>query len=430
MDTVDRIHELEKFGSMLGLERISRLLSMLGNPEKDLKCIHVAGTNGKGSVCMYIYEMLRAEGYKVGLYTSPFLEVFNERIQFDGRMITDEEVDFYTGKVFKAVDEMKSQGLESPTEFEVITAAAFLYYKEMNADYVVLEVGLGGRLDATNVITSPLVSVITSISFDHTERLGNTLALIAGEKAGIIKEGCPVVSSARAVEAYNVIKGKAEEKGCEFYTTRFIQYNTKYETINGSRFDVTILDKAFTDLEISMIGKHQNENAICALTAVLVMKKNGLKISDEAIYKGLKKAKQIGRYEVMSKEPLVIIDGAHNPDGARTLREATQPILRGKKILMVCGMLADKDTRAALSEFTKISKDFIVTTVPNPRKMNPNDLASQIEEFGRSTYIAAEPYEAIQLAEEMGRSFDATIYCGSLYLIGHIRSLMRGKKNV
>ena len=194
MDAVSKIHEFEKFGSILGLERMSSLMHELGDPQDDLRCIHVAGTNGKGSVCKYIYEVLQAQGYRVGLYTSPFLEVFNERIELDHQFISDEDLELYTDRVLEKVKVLTDRGEDSPTEFEVITAVAFLYFKEKDADFVVLEVGLGGIGDSTNIIKDPLVSVITSISFDHTDRLGNTLTEIAGNKAGIIKAGHPVVT--------------------------------------------------------------------------------------------------------------------------------------------------------------------------------------------------------------------------------------------
>ncbi|MBR3260117.1 MAG: bifunctional folylpolyglutamate synthase/dihydrofolate synthase, partial [Firmicutes bacterium] len=187
MDAIAKIHEFEKFGSILGLERMTSLMHELGDPQDDLKCIHVAGTNGKGSVCKYVYEILEAQGYRTGLYTSPFLEVFNERIELDHEFISDEDLQTYTDRVLEKVKVLTDRGEDSPTEFEVITAVAFLYFKEKKADYVVLEVGLGGIGDSTNLIKEPLVSVITSISFDHTDRLGNTLAEIAGNKAGIIK---------------------------------------------------------------------------------------------------------------------------------------------------------------------------------------------------------------------------------------------------
>ncbi len=189
MDAISKIHEFLRFGTVLGLERMNALLSKLDNPQEDLKVIHVAGTNGKGSVCRYIYEALREAGYRTGLYTSPYLEVFNERIEMDGAYISDEDLEQLTNRVLEKVEEMTAEGLESPTEFEVVTAIAFLYFSEKKADYVVLEVGLGGRGDSTNVVKKPLASVITSISLDHTDRLGNTIGEIAAEKAGIIKEG-------------------------------------------------------------------------------------------------------------------------------------------------------------------------------------------------------------------------------------------------
>lgn len=197
MDAISKIHEFLRFGSVLGLERMNVLLEKLGNPHRDLAVIHVAGTNGKGSICRYVYEVLQAGGYQTGLYTSPYLEVFNERIEFDGSYITDQELELYTAKVLEKAREMVEEGLESPTEFEVVTAIAFLYFREKQADYVVLEVGLGGRGDSTNVVEQPLCSIIASISLDHTDRLGDTIAAIAGEKAGIIKAGCPVITGHR-----------------------------------------------------------------------------------------------------------------------------------------------------------------------------------------------------------------------------------------
>jgi dihydrofolate synthase/folylpolyglutamate synthase len=217
MDAIEKIHEFERFGSVLGLERMNIILEKLGNPQDELKVIHVAGTNGKGSVCKYIYEVLEAAGYRTGLYTSPFLEVFNERIELDGRYITDDELQSYTDRVLEKSREMVAEGHDSPTEFEVVTAIALLYFKEQNCDYVVLEVGLGGRGDSTNVVKAPLCSVIASISLDHTDRLGDTIAKIAFEKAGIIKEDCPVVISTDKKDARDVFVEKAKECHADIY---------------------------------------------------------------------------------------------------------------------------------------------------------------------------------------------------------------------
>ena len=254
---ITKIHAFGKFGSILGLERMNVLLELLGNPQEDLKVLHVAGTNGKGSICRYLYCALQAAGYKTGLYISPYIEVFNERIEAGGSYISDEDLAAYTDRVLEKVKVMEASGQQSPTEFEVITAVAFLYFKEQNCDYVVLEVGLGGRGDSTNVCKEPLISVIASISFDHMDRLGNTLAEIAAEKAGIIKDGCPVITSCEAEEALAVIRAAAEEHQSMYTETRHVPYTIKKESLTGYTFDVDFQGVEFHDLEISMTGEHQ-----------------------------------------------------------------------------------------------------------------------------------------------------------------------------
>ena len=428
---IDKIHEFQRFGSILGLERMNSLLKLLGNPQDELKIIHVAGTNGKGSTCRYIYSVLQAAGYKTGLYTSPFLEVFNERIELDGRYITDEDLAAYTDRVLDCAEKMVARGEHSPTEFEVVTAIAFLYFKEKGCDYAVMEVGLGGRGDSTNVCRSPLISVITSISYDHTDRLGNTLAEIAAEKAGIIKEGCPVVTSAEADEALKVIEDKASELGCMYFETRHIPYTVKAQGLAGSTFDVNIQGVSFDNLEISMPGEHQIKNAICALSALNILEERGnVNLHRDAVYRGLKAARQTGRFEVMSakyEKPIVIIDGAHNPDGAAALRRAVNEYLPGKKILMVTGMLADKDTESILREFTSITDTFIATEPDNPRKLDAESLKTEIQALGASCESIHDCRAAVREASEKAAAedFDAVLYAGSLYMIGAVRGLLR-----
>ena len=426
---IEKIHKFERFGMILGLERMDSLLKLLGNPQDDLKIIHVAGTNGKGSICRYIYSVLQAGGYKTGLYTSPFLEVFNERIELDGKYISNEDLAVYTDRVLKCVETMTQRGEQSPTEFEVVTAIAFLYFKEKGCDYAIMEVGLGGSGDSTNVCKAPLISVIASISYDHTDRLGNTLAEIAGEKAGIIKEGCPVVTSAEAPEALEVIERKAEELGCMYFETRHVPYTVKSQDLGGSVFDVNIQGVTYENLEISMLGEHQIKNAICALAALSIIEERGdVSLHRDDIYKGFKAAKQIGRLEVMSaqeKVPVVIIDGAHNPDGAASLRKAMKEYMPDKKILMVTGMLADKDTESILREFTAITDRFIATEPENPRKLDSESLKDKIEAMGASCESISDCREAVKAAEERGKDFDAILYAGSLYMIGAIRGLLR-----
>lgn len=426
---IGKIHEFEKFGSILGLERMNELLEILGNPQDELKVIHVAGTNGKGSTCKYIYSVLQECGYKTGLYTSPFLELFNERIELDGEYISDEDLAIYTDRVLAAVKEMTEAGKQSPTEFEVITAIAFLYFKEKKADYVVLEVGLGGRGDSTNVCKKPLVSVITSISYDHTDRLGDTLAEIASEKAGIIKDGSPVVTSAEADEALAVIERTAAERGSMYFETRNLPCRITEETFGGYKFDLTVQGVTFDSLEISMLGEHQVKNAGAAVAALCIMEENGdVKIPREALYSGLKKAQQNGRFELMSKsgeKPMLIIDGAHNPDGALALKKTMNEFCADKKILMVTGMLADKDTSHILGEFTQITSEFIVTEPKNPRKMATNELKEKIEGFGGKVLYSGECSEAFEYAMKKSAEYDVILFAGSLYLIGEIRTLLR-----
>lgn len=429
MDAIAKIHEFEKFGSILGLERMTSLMYELGDPQDDLKCIHVAGTNGKGSVCKYIYEILESQGYRTGLYTSPFLEIFNERIELDHQFISDEDLQIYTDRVLEKVKVLTDRGEDSPTEFEVITAVAFLYFKEKKADYVVLEVGLGGIGDSTNIIKEPMVSVITSISFDHTDRLGNTLAEIAANKAGIIKDNCPVVTSAKAQEALEVIREKAKECGSELYETHDIKAEIVNESLRGTSFDVTLGAK-YIGLRISMIGEHQIENAVCALKAIEILQdERDIEIGIDAIYDGLGKAKQIGRFEIMSSDPLVIIDGAHNPDGARTLREGYDKLLNGKKILMITGMLKDKDTEHIVGEFCRVANDFIATEPENPRKMSSDELKSLLIRQGGRAEAIADNKAALDRAYELVPEYDGIICAGSLYLIGKLRSFIRNRNN-
>ena len=426
---IDKIHEFQRFGSILGLERMNSLLKLLGNPQDELKIIHVAGTNGKGSTCRYIYSVLQAAGYKTGLYTSPFLEFFNERIELDGKYISDDDLAEYTDRVLKCAEIMVARGEQSPTEFEVITAIAFLYFKEKGCDFAVMEVGLGGRGDSTNVCKSPLISVITSISYDHTDRLGNTLAEIAAEKAGIIKEGCPVVTSAEADEALKVIEEKAAECGSMYFETRHIPYTVRAKSLEGISFDTVIQGVPFENIELSMLGEHQIKNAICALSALNILEEQGdVALHRDAIYRGLKAARQTGRFEVMSakdEKPIVVIDGAHNPDGASALRKAVNEYLTGKKILMVTGMLADKDTESILKEFTAITDSFISTEPENPRKMDAESLKAEIEAMGADCESFPDCREAVRAAAERGKDFDAVLYAGSLYMIGAIRGLLR-----
>lgn len=425
MDAIKRIHEFDRFGSILGLERMKLLLKKLNHPEKELRVIHVAGTNGKGSVCQYLYRALLENGYQTGLFISPFIEKFHERIQFAGSYITDEELQSYTEQVVAKTEEMVAEGFDSPTEFEVVTAIALLYFAKKKADPVILEVGLGGRGDSTNIVEKPLVSIITSISYDHMQQLGNTLAEIAGEKAGIIKPGVPVVSNVAEREAAAVIARKAYEKGCVLYDAAKLKYNLRQMSAAGAALDLHIYGTDYADVRISMAGKHQAENAKTALTALEILRKQGIiKVSRDRLYKGIALAKQPGRFETVQENPRIILDGAHNEAGAGALREAAASCFPGQKILLVTGILADKDIEAVTDELRQITKDFIVTEPDNPRKLPADELAQILSRKGARCRIAANAEEAFRIAVNT-ENMDVIIFAGSLYLIGKIRELCK-----
>lgn len=429
MGAIERIHGLEVFGSVLGLERMTELLNSLGNPEKELKCIHIAGTNGKGSTSRFIYEVLQANGYKVGLYTSPFIQVFNERIEFNHKLISDEDLEIYTNKVMEHVEKIVALGHDSPTEFEVVNAIAFLYFKEKKADYVVLEVGLGGRGDSTNVIKNPLISVITTISKDHMDRLGNTLEAIAGEKAGIIKSGCPVVSCVSHEGAKQVIINKSKEMDSNFYDVSKIEYNVEEETVLKTRFTTTLMGKTLENLQLTMLGEHQIKNAITAIAALLILlEEKKIQLKEESIYQGLNCAKNIGRFEVMGEKPWLILDGAHNEEGAKSLYKAVKKLFAGKKILMVVGVLADKDVSAIVETFSCITSDFIATKPDNPRALGEEELCKLFLDEGMKCMTCKSGADAVEFVKLCGSGFDVVLFAGSLYLIGEIRRLLENDK--
>lgn len=425
---IEKIHEFSKFGSVLGLERMTELLSLLDNPQDQLKVIHVAGTNGKGSVCRYIYSVLLEEGYKTGIYISPFIENFNERIEIDRVCISDEDLAVYTDRVLEAVSIMIKEGLQSPTEFEVITALALLYFKEKACDYVVLEVGLGGSGDSTNVCRKPLMTVITSISMDHMDRLGNTIEEIAAEKAGIIKDGCPVVTSASDVRALRVIERTAEEHKSMFFETTNLPIRITEEGISGSCFDVDVQGVSFEGVRIAMAGRHQIDNAVAAMCALSIMEERGdVRVSRRALYAGLAAARQPGRMEVFTEEkgPITIIDGAHNPAGAKALKDAVGSFCTDKKILMVIGVLADKDVKGMMDHFTDMTEDFIVTQPDNPRRLKAESLADMLRSRGCTCIEAPDIKQAYKEACQRKDKYDVIIYAGSLYMIGKVRTMIR-----
>lgn len=426
---IDRIHEFNRFGMVLGLDRMEELLRRLGNPQDDLKVIHVAGTNGKGSVSKYLEEGLSACGYKMGLYTSPYIETFNERIRYDGADISDEDLEYYGQKVVSAAEAMVADGLDSPTEFEVVTAIAFLYFADRQADITILEVGLGGIGDSTNVVKSPLASVITSISYDHMAQLGSSLAEIAVNKAGIIKTGCPVIANVPQRDAAKIIARKAYAMGSRLYDISGIRAAVSDETPFSQKVSMELYEKSYSDVEISMVGRHQAENLKTALATLEILRKSGaVKLDREALYEGLKRARQPGRFEVISENPLVIIDGAHNEAGAQALQETMAQHFAGKKILLVAGILADKEIDSIVKFLTKITDHIIVTEPDNPRKLAAEKLAEHVAEFGAAAEVVSDVEAAVHRAKALADGYDVILFAGSLYLIGDVRRLWRNER--
>lgn len=422
------IHESHKFGMRLGLDNIKKLLELLGNPQNNLKIIHVAGTNGKGSTCSFISSILKESGYKVGLYTSPFLETFTERIRVNGENIREEEVGKIVSLIKEKIEIMVSEGYSYPTEFEIVTAMAFYYYNQEKVDFVALEVGLGGRYDATNVIDKPVVSAITSISLDHTGILGDTLGKIAFEKGGIIKEDCPTIVYPQQEEASEVIKNICAEKKSKYIECDFKNIEIKSSNINSQIYSCNINGKELRDLEIKLIGDHQIKNSIVALNVIEYL--NDIKItniSEENIRKGLLETKWPGRIEKISENPMFIIDGAHNEEGAKSLANSIDKYFGNKNKILVIGMLEDKDIESVLDLLIPKFNNVITTTPDNPRAIDANKLKEKIERYNIEVTCKPNIKEAVDYALEISNKDDVIISAGSLYMIGNVRTIIVNK---
>ena len=420
------IEESHKFGIRLGLENSLKLLELLGNPQEKLKIIHVAGTNGKGSVCSFISNALQAQGYKVGLYTSPYLEKFTERIRINGENIPEEDVARIVTLMREKIEQMVEEGIAYPTEFEIETAMAFYYYWEQGVDYVALEVGLGGRYDATNVIKDCLASVIVSLSLDHIGILGDTLAKIAYEKAGIIKPNGITISYKQKDEAAQVIKDVCKEQNSEYIEVDFDSINVKKSDISSQIFDCVVDGEKFEDMEIQLIGDHQVNNAVLALTVLKTIRdKRGVKITNEAIKKGFYDTKWPGRIEKIKDNPVFIIDGAHNEDGAKSLKNALEKNFKGKKLTFLIGMLADKDIDSVLDLLMDKFQKVVTTTPDSDRAISCEELKSKIEKYGKDVVAIPKIEDAVKYVIDNAKEDEVIIAAGSLYMIGHIRSLVK-----
>lgn len=428
-ETIEKINSFQKYGSQLGLDRILRLLELLGNPQNTMKIIHVAGTNGKGSVCRFLYSVLQENGYKVGLFTSPYLVRINEKIEFNGFEISHEDLAICTDEVLEKVDQMLKEGMDSPTEFELITAISFVYFSKQRIDFLILEVGLGGKGDSTNVMDKPVISVITSISYDHMEYLGDTLEEIAKVKSGIIKKGVPIVFNVADEDAASTIKEVAMIKGSKSVEVKKNTYKLIERSLNGYTFDTTIEGDEYKKLFISMIGEHQVENAICALSVIKVLEDEQIiKMNRDKVYAGMGKARQIGRLEIMRKEPYVIIDGAHNEAGVEALAMTLKHHFQRDKILMVIGMLSDKKIDKLIEKFGMITDEFVATEPDNPRKLSAEELSSRVQKSGKRCIAIPIIKEACSYAVNKLPSYDVIVFAGSLYLIGKVREILKNEE--
>lgn len=411
-ETLAYIHSAMRLGSRPGLQRITDLLHRLGDPQKQLRCLHVAGTNGKGSTCRMMQAVLTAAGYRCGLYTSPYVIEFRERIQCDGAMIPQEDLARIVTRVREITDPMSPE--EKPTEFELITAAAFCWYAEQKVDVLVLEVGLGGRLDATNVIEKPLVSVVTHIDLDHTELLGDTKEAIAAEKGGIIKWGCPVVTGGQTAGVTATLRRIAAERNAPF-------------TEAGTPTDISVsaAGTSFTcrgvSYTVGMPGEHQAVNASLAIEALAA---SGLSVPDEALRRGLSAAFMPARTEILRRSPLVMLDGSHNPDGVSALA-ALLTRLSVSGAVGIVGMMADKDIDRALEQVTPYFDHLIAVTVrSNPRSLTAEAMLEKLRGKVKNAYAAPDIASAVTMAAALAEDKPLIIF-GSLYLAGEIREPLR-----
>ena len=429
-EAMEKINSLLVFGSKPGLKRVGELMERLGSPEKMLRFVHVAGTNGKGSVCAYLSCILQQAGYKTGLFISPFVVDFRERFQINGEMIPEERLAELVEMIFPVVEQMKDEG-KIITEFEFVFAVAIAWYCREKCDVVVLETGLGGRFDATNIIDTPLASVIMSISLDHTAILGDTYEKIAFEKCGIIKpDGITVLYGDQPEGVTEVVRAVAEKQHNRLLIADPASVQKISTGLDGTHFrfrEDVYEEGAKKQYQISLLGNHQLKNAAAALTTVAALRTRGLYIPEAAVCMGLKNASFPARLEVLRREPTVLLDGAHNPGGAAALRDAVSELLPGQQRIGIVGMLADKDVRGALSLLTPLFDRLITVTPDNPRAMSARELAELLTSVGAS----AEPEDSYEAAYQKALSYTdqdgAVVVFGSLYLASDMRRVILEK---
>ncbi len=419
------LESLGTFGIQLGLARIEALLDRLDHPERRFRSVHVTGTNGKGSTTAMIAAILTEAGIRAGMYTSPHLVDYPERMRINGTDITREAFAEVIDRTRKAAETMIADGNESPTEFEVLTAAAFLWFAQERAEIAVVEVGLGGLLDSTNVIV-PEVSVITNVTLEHTDRCGDTVEAIASHKAGIIKRGVPVITGAEGA-ALSVVEAAARQAGaaCGVLGRDFVVTDSGYEK-GRQNFRLTVGKAASEAYSIGLLGRHQADNAALAIRTCQILGRTDARLTAAAIHEGLAKATWAGRFEVFTGAPVIILDGAHNPDGIRTLRQTLDEVFPDCAVVFLFGVLADKN-HAEMARILFRGKDRAVVVRPHSdRAAAVEDIAREIAAYVAEVKTGDTISKGLELAKELAGSDGIVCAAGSLYMIGEVRQLVVG----
>ena len=421
-DALKYIYQLNTFSSRLDLKGIKYLLKLLGNPHNNYHTVHVGGTNGKGSTAAMINSILIKSGYKTGLFTSPYLEKFPERIKINNEEISRDEITSFIKKIIYKIEELSLTGFEKPTTFEIITTMCFDFFAKQNIDIGVMEVGLGGRFDATNVIT-PSVSVITPISFDHTNVLGNTIEEITYEKSGIIKKDGTTVVAPQNREADEMIQRICKDRSNNLYrVNEDIKFQLKGSSLSGTVFDVQGLENNYNDLKIKLIGEHQVINAAVAIGAIETLSMKGFHITKESIKTGLYETYWPGRMEIISKDPKILIDVAHNVHSMKILKNTIQNHMKYDNLILVLGVLRDKNYPKMVKEIVPIANTVITVEPDSNRALKVEDLVEEVKKYNCNCIIGKDIEKAIKKALEIANEKDLICFAGSIYLAGKVRS--------
>lgn len=418
-EAVEFADSTKKYGSILGLESIRNLMQELGNVQEQLHIIHVAGTNGKGSVCAFLSAALTEAGYRVGRYNSPAVFERREVFRIGETMISKEEYAAVFERVQTACEALKKRGCPHPTVFEVETAAAFLWFYEKKCDLVLLETGMGGETDATNLITHPVCSVLTSIGMDHMQYLGNTIEEIAKVKAGIIKKGCPVVALKQGDSVCEVIKNKAEEGGSRCVLVEVPQYMQE-----APIWGTTLQDVHYGSVHTALGGIWQRENLSLALAVLKLLEESGYPITKEAVQSGIAKTIWHGRYEVLQTEPLFIIDGAHNPIAAKRLKETIEKDFTNREIIYIIGVLADKEHEKMLRLLLPGAKAVFTVTPDSPRALDGEILAKEARKYADNIWHVPDIGKAVKMAKETAKESDVILAVGSLSYLKEVKKAL------